>query len=668
MSLSREHRPAFASPLAVVVVALFLLCRGLPAGAGVLPVPAGAAQVPVGVQMAVMEDGSALLDIGTVASAAYAARFAPVDRARPNFGFRRSAMWLRLQFDFSAVPGEQWHLVQNHPLIDEITWFLPREAGGWDAVDMGDSLPFGSRPYALREFVLPIPAALLAAERQPVTVYVRVAGLGALNVDLRLANARGLAESTEAETWRFGLFYGALFVMILYNLFLYAITRERTQLHYLVFLSALAMLFFSLNGFGLQYLWPGVPAINGWFPVFTCLAVWGGLQFTRNFLELRRDSTRTDDLFRWMSHAVGVIFVLGLLLPRHWAYVLGTVLPLFFALVMFAAGVRRLRQGYAPARLFVAAWGVLLAGSVLLPLANLGLLPINAFTTYSPQFGAVLLVLLLSVAIGERMKLLKQENERIQAEGHQKLAQMFGELQQRDADKMRFLNYLSHELNTPLHWLSSARQAHGAIDAREMGEIVEAGQQRLIDLVAIVMRYFDVAGEDAARVRRAPVAPMWLADDVLRSQSAAIAGKQLEVVNRIPADLAVLASEQRLRQILEVFIDNAIHFSEPGGTVLLDGAVEASGTQARIRVRDQGRGIDATQLPRLFEPFFMVGSHHREGGFGLSLPTARLLATSMGGDVRAESEGRGQGATFSVWLPLPAGVGGTTGPGQQYAQ
>jgi signal transduction histidine kinase len=653
MSMSRASRTASASLLVHACLAVLLLCLGGAAAAEVLQVPAGLPEVPVGMQMAVMEDQSALLDIETAASPAYAARYAPVDRARPNFGFRRSAMWLRLQLDFSAVPGEQWHLVQNHPLIDEITWYLPRETGGWDVVEMGDSLPFSFRAYALREFVLPIPAELLVAGRQPVTVFVRFAGLGALNVDLRLANAQGLAESTEEESWRFGLFYGALFVMILYNLFLFAITRERTQLHYLVFLSSLAMLFFSLNGFGLQYLWPDMPAINGWFPVFTCLAVWGGLQFTRNFLELRRDAPRTDNLFRWMSHAVGVIFVLGLLLPRHWAYVLGTVLPLFFALVMLAAGVRRLRQGYAPARLFVAAWGVLLAGSVLLPLANLGLLPINAFTEYSPQFGAVLLVLLLSVAIGERMKLLKLENERIQAEGHQKLAHMFSELQQRDADKMRFLNYLSHELNTPLHWLSAARQAHGAIDAREMGEIVEAGQQRLIDLVAIVMRYFDVAGEDAGRVRLAPVAPMWLADDVLRSKSAAIAGKQLQLVNRIPADLAVLANEQRLRQILDIFIDNAIHFSEPGQSVVLEGGVDEAAGRVLLSVRDQGRGIEAAQLPRLFEPFFMVGSHHREGGFGLSLPTARLLATSMGGDVRAESEGRGLGATFTVWLPLP---------------
>lgn len=630
---------------------LFLWLSAATATAGVLAPQQGMSQLPVGLDMEFFEDDSALLDIAAVGSAAHAADFRPVDRARPNYGFRRSALWFRLQLDFSGVPGEQWHLVENHPLIDELTFYLPRDDGGWDAVQMGDTLPFAARPYALREFVLPIPPALMAAERQPLTVYVRVAGMGALNVDLRLANAQGLAESTSRQMWGFGLFYGALLVMFAYNVFLYATTRERTQRHYLLFLGALIMLFFSINGFGLEYLWPDLPEANGWFPVFTCLAVWGGLQFTRSFLDLRADSARADDVFRWMAHGVLLVFLLGLLLPRHWAYVLGTVLPLFFALVMFAAGVRRMRQGYAPARLFVTAWVVLLLGSVLLPLANLGALPINVFTTYSPQFGAVLLVLLLSVALGQRMQMLERENEVIRAEAHQRLSQMFSELSARDADKTRFLNYLSHELNTPLHWMSSARLVDGSVDASRMLASVEAGQQRMIDLVAIVMRYFDLAAEDPSRVAVTSIAPMWLVDDILRDKADAIAEKDLRVGNFVPADLVVLASEPRLRRILEVYIDNAIHFSNAGGEIAVDGLLQADGARAALRVRDQGRGVEPEQRPHLFEPFFMVGSQHRDGGFGLNLATARALAANMGGEVRLESEGRGSGATFSVILP-----------------
>lgn len=640
--------------------AVLLCCAILAAGpaqSAVIELESGATSVPVGRNLSVFEDKTAQLDIEAMASTLYAGRYEPVARERPNYGFRRSALWFRLQVDFRQVAGHEWHLVESHPLIDELTFFLPEEDGRWKAIRMGDELPFASRPYALREFVLPVPRRLIDESGGPVTVYVRVAGMGALNVDLRLVNAQGLAESSSNQAWGFGLFYGALLIMFGYNLFLYFSTQERAQRHYIVFLGGFILLFFSLNGFGLQYLWPDRPAINGWFPVFTCISIWGALQFTRSFLDIRRDNPGVDTAFRVMTHAVWVIFFLGLLLPRHWAYILGTVMPLFFALMVFAAGVFRLRQNYAPARLFVTAWALLLAGSVLLPLANLGLLPINFITEYASQFGVVMQVLLLSVALGERMKLLKQENERIQQESHRKLAATFAELKSLDADKMRFLNYLSHELNTPLNWMSAARHAGATPSAesvRDMLEMVETGQQRMMDLVAIVMRYFDLAAEDPSRISTGSVAPMWLVDELLRGKAAEISAQGVTVSNRVPPDLIVQANEQRLRRILECLIDNAIHFSPAGQEVVIEGNLETYGTRGAITVTDHGSGIDPEQRAHIFEPFFMVGSQHREGGFGLSLATSRLLAVNMGGDIRVRSEGRGTGAAFTLVLPTGA--------------
>lgn len=656
-------------PAILPLLFLLAVCAAATATSATLR-PAGAAHdYPVGLNLEVLEDETAALDIGAVASSLYDGRFRPVTRERPNMGFSRSAFWFRMTVDFSTSPDRTWHLVESHPLIDEVTFYLPDGDGGWQAQPMGDTLPFATRPYLVREFVLPIPDRL-ATGGEPVPVYVRVAGQGALNVDLSLVDARGLAERVSAQQWGFGLFYGALGIMLLYNLFLFWSTRERSQFHYIVFLGGFILLFLSLNGYALQYLWPDFPAANGWFPVFTCISLWGGLQFTRSFLDIRKDNPKVDTGFRLMTHAVVLVFLLGLLLPRHWAYILGTVLPLFFAVVMFGAGVMRLRQGYRPARLFVAGWGVLLAGAVLLPLANLGILPVNTLTEFSPQFGAVLQVVLLSLALGERMKLLKQENERIQQESHEKLAHMFDQLKALDADKLRFLHYLSHELNTPLNWMSATRTAEKselAPAVRGMVDAVEAGQQRMIDLVGIVLRYFDLAGEDPARIAVAPVAPMWVVDDILREHAEVIAARKLTVRNRVPADLVVLANEQRLRRTLGYLIDNAINFSADEQEIELLGGTETYGTRGVILVRDHGRGIDPEQQERLFEPFFMVGSHHREGGFGLSLATAKLLVANMGGDMRVRSEGRGHGAEFSVVLPIASSAAAPATPAQSPA-
>lgn len=656
-------------PPALLPLLLLFACLLPPAHAATIRPADGIHAYPVGLDLQVLEDETAALDIAAVASSMYDNRFRAVDSARPNMGFSRSAFWFRATLDLSAAPDRAWHLVESHPLIDEVTFYLPDGNGGWVSHKMGDTLPFDERQVRLREFVVPVPAEL-AARGEPLPVYVRVAGQGALNVDLSLLDAQGLAERVNGQQWGFGLFYGALLIMFLYNLLLYLSTRERAQLHYIVFLGGFGLLFMSLNGHGLQYLWPQFPAANGWFPVFTCLSLWGALQFTRSFLDIRKDNPKVDTGFRLMTHAVVAVFLLGLLLPRHWAYILATVLPLFFAVVMLGAGVMRLRQGYRPARLFVAGWGVLLGGAVLLPLANLGLLPVNTLTQFSPQFGAVLLVVLLSLALGDRMKLLEAENERIREESHEKLEHMFAQLKHLDADKLRFLHYLSHELNTPLNWISATRTTEKstlAPEVRDMIDVVEAGQQRMIDLVGIVLRYFDLAGEDPSRIVVAPVAPMWLVDDILREHAAAIAARKLTVRNRVPADLVVMANEARLRRALGYLIDNAINFSGEDQEVELLGGTESYGASGVVVVRDQGRGIDPEQVDRLFEPFFMVGSHHREGGFGLSLPTTKLLVANMGGDVRVRSEGRGHGAEFALVLPIAASARVPATPAQSPA-
>lgn len=638
------------------LIATVLLLPGLLAAAPVI-VDADRHSYQLGPVMEMFEDTSATLTAEQVASGEHDDRFVPVGRERANFGFRASALWFRIQVDFRSARDSQWHLVELHPIIDDLTFFLPAGFDRWEAIPMGDTLPWGARIYDQREFIAPLPRSLINGP-QPVTFYVRVAGKGALNVDLRLEDAQGLVERSNKSTWGYGLFYGALLMMFVYNLVLWLSVRDRAQRDYMVFLAGFVMLFLALDGFGLQFLWPEMPAINGWFPVFTCIAMIGAVQFTRSFLDVQAGSPRLDNVFRWMLHAVVAVFFLGMLLPRHWAYVLGTVLPIFFAFTMLGAGIMRLRQGYRPARLFVLGWGFFLLGSVLLPLANLGLIPANTLTLSSPQIGTLWQVVVLSLALGERMKLLRQENERIQRESHARLQEMFGELERLDTDKLRFLHYLSHELNTPLNWMGATRLVEGGQlngPLRDMVGAVEKGQQRMIDLVSTVLRYFELAREDITRVPSAPVAPMWLVDAILKERAADIAAKGLAVRNRVPADLVLLGNDRRLQRVLEILVDNALHYSSEDGEVEISGRIEQFGDEPPrgvIEVHDQGRGIDVDHLERLFEPFFMVGSHHREDGFGLNLAISRLLMRSMQGDIRAHSEGRGTGATVSFSLPL----------------
>jgi signal transduction histidine kinase len=139
-------------------------------------------------------------------------------------------------------------------------------------------------------------------------------------------------------------------------------------------------------------------------------------------------------------------------------------------------------------------------------------------------------------------------------------------------------------------------------------------------------------------------------------------------VRRIPDDLPpVLGDERLLSKCLDELLDNAVKFSPDGGTIELGAeAVPASGGRGRVSavrlfVRDQGIGIEASQMGRLFQDFRQLdGSETRAfGGLGLGLSFARRVALAHHGDITAASE-VGRGSTFALTLPAAQPLGAAT--------
>jgi signal transduction histidine kinase len=112
----------------------------------------------------------------------------------------------------------------------------------------------------------------------------------------------------------------------------------------------------------------------------------------------------------------------------------------------------------------------------------------------------------------------------------------------------------------------------------------------------------------------------------------------------------VAGDEQRLQQLVWNLIGNAVKFSHRGGLVLV--TLRRSGVAAELEVKDQGVGIAPDFLPHVFDRFRQGMSGPRAGGLGLGLSIARHIAVAHGGTLDGSSAGVGQGATFTVRLPL----------------
>ena len=218
-----------------------------------------------------------------------------------------------------------------------------------------------------------------------------------------------------------------------------------------------------------------------------------------------------------------------------------------------------------------------------------------------------------------------------------------------------YTHIVSHELRQPLTIIQGQAQllrmalSHGALTGHEQRsvEAILASSQRMN---AMIQDLVDSARIESGQVRLEPQ-PLDLARFVGKAKDRLAAPAdlgRLRVV--IPADLPpVRADPDRLERILTNLLTNALKYSPPTSEVTISARQEAK--EAVIAVSDRGAGIEAAELPRIFERFYRASGAHKTEGLGLGLYITKGLVEAHGGRIWVESK-PGQGSTFSFTLPL----------------
>lgn len=248
-------------------------------------------------------------------------------------------------------------------------------------------------------------------------------------------------------------------------------------------------------------------------------------------------------------------------------------------------------------------------------------------------------------------------NMRLLAHEHQMRAEAEGASQMKD----EFLAVLSHELRSPLqpllNWAyllrspnlepASAARALDAIErsTKTLGQLIED----LLDVSRIVT--------GKLRLQARPVRLPGVVRAALEAVESAALAKAVALEARIEPDLpAVLGDPDRLQQVLWNLVSNGIKFTPRGGRVTV--SVAGRSSEVVLTVADTGAGIKREFLPHVFERFRQAESsaNRAYGGLGLGLAIVRHLVELHGGSVSVQSEGEGQGAIFSVRLPVTAAM------------
>ncbi|MBP7584563.1 MAG: hypothetical protein KBA61_11040, partial [Spirochaetes bacterium] len=245
----------------VIILAVFLV---LPArwslAADPVVINSGVGRYPLGLHLGILEDRDRRYAVEDVAAGRTDRPFSPAGTQSPSFGFTDSAYWVTFTVRHTARDAGDWLLELDYPLMDSIRLYTGDGAGGFTERRFGSLRPFAERDVRHRNPVMklaPVPGA-------DTVYYLRFENKDRMEFPLTLWSVRAFGENAYREQFILGLYYGILFIMFAYNLFLFFSVRDRPYLYYVLYILAMGIFQMGQNGLLYQFLaaWRDPPPVH----------------------------------------------------------------------------------------------------------------------------------------------------------------------------------------------------------------------------------------------------------------------------------------------------------------------------------------------------------------------------------------------------------------------
>lgn len=329
-----------------------------------------------------------------------------------NFGTKKVYFWLKVVVDKPVADYHQWFLELRTPFLNEAIFYFQEGTEEWQSVKQGRTLPFSERLVGHPTFFYEIPKE--AKGRR--VYYVRGTGYY-LKFPVKIGAARAFWETYHILDFLYGLFYGFIILVATYNFFVYLSIKEKSFLYYVLFAVANGLLQVHLNGHGTEYLWGEIAWFGlhpSWSPALTGIFM---SVFTISFLELRERVPVFANIFQGV---IGV-YVFALFIDIVQVHsVLSSLITqmtlLVNVLLMLAVSIVLMSRGYKPARYFMLAWIFYLIAGVIYIISSLNVIEYHSSYSISILVGSALEMVLLSLALADRIKYYRKRNEEAQQE------------------------------------------------------------------------------------------------------------------------------------------------------------------------------------------------------------------------------------------------------------
>ena len=625
--------PALPIRILAVPVGLFLVAGFVPLSLWAAPEQQASIVVGAGQSrllnrdLELIEDATGALDFEAIKGASGWQSATSLD-----LGYSTSAFWLRLRLE--AVDPGPFVLAMEYPQLDRVDLYYEAPDGVVVHERSGDSVRHSLRELQFRRAAFSIPLDSTARY-----FYVRVRTGSSVKLQVAVSAPLAFAMRDGNSKLLFGVLFGLLGAMALYNLFIYFSVRDSSYLAYVAFILCVGLAYLTLNGLAFEYLWPESPALDRFsLPASIALANAFSLLFVILFLDTGRYSKIPHAVLSACAIVNFLLVLSAFFLPFRIV-----IQPVAFMVIVTPipavwVSIIAWRKGNKATRFFLLAWVLFFVGSFARAAAAFGLLPTNFLTEHGNEIGSAAEAVLLSFALADRINIMRREREEVRRELLKK-------------DRLAMVGQVSasmvHDIKNPLAIVQGYAEylQEEDVDAESRLEYAQAIQseiQRLNEMTQEVLEF----SHDRIRIEREQIDSSSFLDGFKRDVERLLNDSAVDFSFQVSDSTLLSVDVGRIRRALFNIVRNAFEVLQGReGRLLVEGLRE--GSYFVIRVTDNGPGIPEEIRDSLFEPFVTMG---KKTGTGLGTAIARKVVEEHGGVIWFQTGL--EGTTFYIKLPV----------------